>query len=708
MSVAVAAALGACGHDAPNLLVVVHDAGLDADDGATPNPYVGDGDVPDADPTLGGPCVDDGQCDDGVACTFDRCDHMVARCRHTPDDTQCDDHLYCNGHEICAGARGCVPGPVVTCEDGTACTIDHCDEAQKACLHAPRDLDGDGDPDDHCVAKKDCDDLDPEVSSTRSEICNNHVDDNCDGVVDEAACTTPAHDTCATALPITSSGTYTIDTAGTKHDYPISCAGYAFDSVATVTIPPGGPKDIDLWGSSPIGAALGLGVQGTCGDGATELTCNAVSSANAVRARARSLPPGTYAVVVDTSSETEVDLAVDLRDPTPKPANESCGDAQPITIGAATVVELVDASKDLASACSSPSSTGELTYSFTLASPADVRIFASTVKGTGSPIVGLRTAACSAPGDELACRYGSTLPVFARALPAGSYVVTVAASAPSDVSVTVQTSAPTAAPADQTCASPPAAAVNGTTTFDLGAHEEAIKDGCFTGGPTAAYALPLGVTSDVMVVARFPGNDPGGVSIDDPACAPASVLACATGLLPVRTNKRSVPPGDYRVVVADSLGQVGTLTTLVRPSVPPTTLSGGGGPGDTCASAVDVPATGGFFTGDTSTAQADFATACDQGGVVGGGAPDEVLRLVLGTRKRVVMSMEGSVYSTILDVRSGATCPGAEVPGACYVGFTGARSFLDLTLDAGTYWIVIDGYSNASGIFALDVRVVDP
>jgi hypothetical protein len=83
-----------------------------------------------------------------------------------------------------------------------------------------------------------------------------------------------------------------------------------------------------------------------------------------------------------------------------------------------------------------------------------------------------------------------------------------------------------------------------------------------------------------------------------------------------------------------------------------------------------------------------------------------VLRLDLAQPKRVVLNMDGSVYATILDVRTGATCPGQPVQNACYVGFDGPRSFLDLQLAAGTYWIIIDGYAGQKGGWALDVRVV--
>ena len=70
--------------------------------------------------------------------------------------------------------------------------------------------------------------------------------------------------------------------------------------------------------------------------------------------------------------------------------------------------------------------------------------------------------------------------------------------------------------------------------------------------------------------------------------------------------------------------------------------------------------------------------------------------------------MQGSFYTTLLNVRSGATCPGVEITNGCFVGVSSAKSFLDMTLDAGTYWIQVDGYNNDAGKWNLDVRVLPP
>jgi hypothetical protein len=45
---------------------------------------------------------------------------------------------------------------------------------------------------------------------------------------------------------------------------------------------------------------------------------------------------------------------------------------------------------------------------------------------------------------------------------------------------------------------------------------------------------------------------------------------------------------------------------------------------------------------------------------------------------------------------------------ACAVGYYQGRSYLDLVLSAGTYYVQVDGYLLDEGPWFLDVRVVDP
>ncbi|MBX3189749.1 MAG: putative metal-binding motif-containing protein [Labilithrix sp.] len=698
----VAVSHAGCGADSPpELFVRPADGGDAADVGAEADPEV--------DPTLGGPCNEDAQCDDGIPCTFDRCDMTLLRCRNTPDDTKCSDDRYCNGQEKCVLRIGCAQGPVVTCQDDNPCTSDRCVEATRSCERKPRDLDGDGDPDDHCFPNRDCDDLDPNVSSTHSEVCANGKDDDCDGLVDEQPCATPANDVCATAFPVSAPGTYVITTLAARKDYATTCSvrtpSAAKDVVVAVTVPGApadGAKDVELWATAQVAGAneLAIALQTTCGQAASEIACAAIEGSAAARAIARGVTPGTivYAIVT-TLTESPVDLKVDVRAATPKPANEGCGAPEPVLVDVPFTVSLIDPAKDLASTCDR-AKTGELTYAFTLDAPRDVKIFASTLSGSGLPVVTLREpGSCN---DEMRCRVGQTPPLFARSLPAGTHVFSVAGTRQIDANILVKTYPPTPTPPNQSCATAPTPPA---TTFlvDLSTQEDALND-CLPGGLAAAYDLDLTTASDVLLIGRFPLNENGAVSLSGPLCTAGDTLRCSMGASPQRASRRNVPAGSHRAIIADELGQNGQLSVLVRPHLPPTNVTGSDG----CVSPVVIPATGGFFTGDTTSMTADFNAGCDAPGQPIGGARDQMLRLDLAQQRRVVFDMSGSFYTTLLDIRTGPTCPGIEVPDACHVGFGPNKSFLDVTLPAGTYWVQIDGFSGDRGAWNLDVRVLPP
>ncbi len=76
-------------------------------------------------------------CNDGIACTNDRCNPQLNACEFIPDDSICADGLYCDGVETCNPATGCVPGTPIDCHDTNECTTDICDEAIDQCVHTP-------------------------------------------------------------------------------------------------------------------------------------------------------------------------------------------------------------------------------------------------------------------------------------------------------------------------------------------------------------------------------------------------------------------------------------------------------------------------------------------------------------------------------------------------------------------------------------------
>ncbi len=78
-------------------------------------------------------------CGDGVGCTVDSCDEGTDSCDNTPDDNICDNGLFCDGAETCDATLDCQAGTTVDCGDGVGCTVDSCNEGTDSCDNLPDD-----------------------------------------------------------------------------------------------------------------------------------------------------------------------------------------------------------------------------------------------------------------------------------------------------------------------------------------------------------------------------------------------------------------------------------------------------------------------------------------------------------------------------------------------------------------------------------------
>lgn len=698
------------------------------DDGLVPSPFASDR-APDAAPpdaganapdggaavtpvdrgpreVLGGPCVDDAQCDDGVECTFGACDPELGLCRFTADDARCADDVFCNGVEQCHPVLGCRPGPPESCSDSTPCTIDRCDEVTRSCVRIGRDFDGDGDVDGNCAAGSDCNDLDPLVASTEPELCANERDDDCDGELDEGDCQVPRFDTCADALQLSAPGSYVASAAGAALNYGASCApetGAARELVLSVSVP--ADRDVELVARASAGALSFVKV-GVCGDPATELECITgtrppaqPSGAARIRLRAGESAAVPVYLLADASSDIQLDVTHD--EPLAAPDNRSCDARLPLVPGEPADVDLAFSSAALDSAC--PTERGDLFYEFTLTDPADIVVFAQVPDGFGEARLSLRAPSCVEIESERACAPPVGAPLFVRALPAGTWVLAASATGPARYPLTLEVRPPSAAPASEQCNSAPPVALNETDSQALEAHVDDIEAGCSPGLVDAARRLVLDAPSDVLVVARFANIDAGSVALAGAACRAEDTRICTRSTTALaRVSQRAMPAGEHRIVVESQLGLLTTLTTLVRPARAPTLVAGAEG----CANPMTIGEAGGFFQGNTGNAEHDLTASCDF--ATPSGAPDQLLRLVLERPRRMIFDMRGSDFETLLNVRRGPSCPGEEVGDGCVVMGGGDRSFLDKDLPAGEYFVQIDGYAGASGSWFLDVYSLEP
>lgn len=676
------------------------DAGRPSDEGLIDDST---GPSQEIDPTLGGPCLDDAQCDDGVECTFDACDPELERCRFTPDDASCQDGVYCNGVEVCSSTRGCRPGEVVDCDDQTACTIDRCLEQEQSCAHEPRDADGDGDPDGRCPGGTDCNDEDANVSGARPEVCGNGLDDDCDLDVDEIDCVAAQYDECEGALEVVASGTYLLPGQAAKNDGASECAlGGSVDLFVEVVVADEA-KDVVLTLRGEA-AHVALSALGQCDDPSTETQCNGSEPSEAdtqvARLLLRGLTAGRYYFAAFSAVATELELAVAFEPPTTTSDDETCAGTTFLTEGESTLVDLLDSEPDLASRCQE--GQGDRVLKFLVDEPSDIRVLAASADGFGEPSLSLRGAACVE--DEVTCVSGSDAELFARGVPPGEYALGVSSSVPSRVQVLLDIVPETAAPAGDDCDSPPALPRNETIDLSLADFDDSLSLGCLEGARDAVWRLGIDEPSDVLLVLRVSEMDTAAVGLGPAgSCTELESLGCAAGdRSPVRLLRHRLLPGEYDVVVESRLGSDAQLLALVRPATPPTLATGA----EDCASFLDMSAEGGSFQGNTAGAIADFSASCDVGGISEHGAGDHLLRLVLESRKRVFLDLDGSAFGTVLSVRQGPECPGKEV--ACVATLEAPRSYFDRVLEPGEYYVQVDGFAGLEGQWFLESFAIDP
>lgn len=191
------------------------------------------------------------RCDDGIECTDDDCveaDPDFGACVSTPTsrgcalgelctlggcvsrmcgrDDECNDGFVCNGVETCSAGL-CVSGSPLGCDDGEVCTTDRCIEGT-GCRAAARDDDGDGAVSSACGGA-DCNDGNSRVRPGVTEVCDDGLDNNCNGAADCADRGCAGRPPCGLPPPIDAGG---IDFGSPTREIGIAACTNGFDDDA--------------------------------------------------------------------------------------------------------------------------------------------------------------------------------------------------------------------------------------------------------------------------------------------------------------------------------------------------------------------------------------------------------------------------------------------------------------------------------------------
>ena len=591
-------------------------------------------------------------CSDGIGCTVDRCDGPTDTCVNTPDHARCDDGQLCNGPETCSAAAGCIAGSPPTCDDGLACTTDSCDPSGAggagACVSVSPDLDLDGHPDVACTGD-DCNDTDFTIHPGAAELCNGR-DDNCDGGADESfACVLGAARGCfvgscsgsQTCQPGCTWTTCTVAAVETCNGVDDNCNGVADEGFACVF---GTTRGCTVGACAGTQACVPGCTWGGCTVTATEV-CNGVDDdCDGVTDEGFSCIPGrTQGCTIGACAGTQTCSAACSWGSCVTTAVESCNGVDDDCDGSTD--ETFACRMGATQSCSNACGQG----------------------GTQTCQSGSCTWGCCNHGSEVC---GNTCDDDCD----GSVNEGCAASGDNCASpLTV---------------SPSGGTYTGTTVGMLGEYDPTLC-GYYTGVPDVVYAFTPSSGGTWQIDTNGSGYDTL-LHVHGSPCL-GTELYCdddggdgANSLITA-----SLSAGVTYYIVVDGWSTSGTYTLNVTR---PTTLA----PGDTCASSSGFITGSGTWTGNSCSYIHDYTpSTCGSGS-----APDLVYGLSVGYYREVAIDLYYSGYDTMLYVRSGS-CTGTEV--ACNDDYWSTQSYIDQYFDAGTYYIIIDGWSTYCGAYQMDV-----
>lgn len=361
-------------------------------------------------------------------------------------------------------------------------------------------------------------------------------------------------------VDVSAGGTFTGLFVETSDLYTLACQASAPRRDAAYRLTLTEPQDVvlSLTTTGPGTPSSHLALVRDCADPSTTLRCQ--NSANPARVVHRALEPGTYYVLLESTSTSAGgwSLDVSLSDPEARPPGDSCATAVDITAGSGAA-ELATAERSLGSSCGSTSTFArDLVFTFTLSTLRDVEL---RTEGAGFHAVSLMTE-CGQVPSELRCRQGSSPMIQSwRSLPAGTYfAVVTTTSTTGTVSASLSTSDPTPIPPNDRCEGAIDVSMGAARTDTLSGFEDDVQ-ACGGAHPDAFYVMRFAEPTEVLISVRpTVGAYTHNLSLRE-GCGALTSLVCGSGN-PAVIN-RVLDPGEYVLVVEAPAASAGDFELRV-------------------------------------------------------------------------------------------------------------------------------------------------
>ena len=253
---------------------------------------------------------------------------------------------------------------------------------------------------------------------------------------------------------------------------------------------------------------------------------------------------------------------------------------------------------------------------------------------------------------------------------------------------------PTCLPMNGTCDTAQVLPGPGTYSGSARSLSSDVTLSCKPSGADAFFRFTLEDTMDVRITVGGASGTAVAMRRAD-QCEDGPDLGC-NDFSPPSLLRRSVPAGDYVIVVKQSSGSPFDLTLMFEPptEIPAVDVCGAG--------TVDVSA-GGTFEGMYTEVEDDYRLSCN-----GTSRRDAVYTFTIDAPKDVLLRANSTAPSFNTTYLALATdCDDASSALQCR-GSSGTSEVSVRDLPAGTYWILIENSHASAGTWVLDVNIMDP